>query len=270
MRTMPCVMTATIALTALIVGSSDARAQADNPESALHATQRPDCIFTPVSNAPFAAEAVTIWRPPATSGRPELRVTARYYRDRAGRVRVDFIEGMSQGKVFITLGADSREAYELDTANRTAFNGVRGHVAAVVGGGCGDWFNVPVSMNRFVSVKGVPLHDESLGTRSIEGVEVVGTRFNTKQAQNFKASMLPGERWVSPELKVVVYSRLEDSVVGVVEHQLRKLAARNRHPTCSRCQPITGSQGGHGVAGRGTTRTRHISAVRGYVRGDSR
>jgi hypothetical protein len=32
-----------------------------------------------------------------------------------------------------------------------------------------------------------------------------------------------GERWVSPDLKLVVYSRREDSTVGVVEYQLRKI-----------------------------------------------
>ncbi len=224
MTTMRCVMTAMIALTTLIVGSPGALAQAGSPDSAVPPTQRPDCIATPVFDAPFSAEAVTAWHPPATSGRPELRVTARYYRDRAGRVRVDFVEGMSQERVIITRGAESREAYELDTANRTAFKTVRGHVAHLVAGGCGDWFQVPVSMNRFVSFRGMPLHEESLGTRSVEGVQVLGTRFNTRPPLTFNGMMLPGERWVSPELKVVVYSRLEDSVVGVVDYQLRKIS----------------------------------------------
>jgi hypothetical protein len=33
-----------------------------------------------------------------------------------------------------------------------------------------------------------------------------------------------GERWVSPDLKLVVYSRREDSHVGIVEYQLRKIS----------------------------------------------
>jgi hypothetical protein len=224
MRTMRCLTTAMIALTILIVGSPGALAQAGSPDSAVPPPQERDCIAEPVFDAPFSAEAVTAWHPPAASGRPELRVTARYYRDRAGHVRVDFVEGMSQERVIITRGADSREAYELDTANRTAFRTVRSHVAMLVGAGCGDWFNVPVSMNRFVSFRGMPLHEESLGTRSIEGVPVFGTRFNTNPPVTFNGTLLPGERWVSPELKVVVYSRLEDSVVGIVEHHLRKIS----------------------------------------------
>jgi hypothetical protein len=44
------------------------------------------------------------------------------------------------------------------------------------------------------------------------------------------ATFPPGERWVSPELKVVVYSRLEDSIVGVVGYQLRNIS-RSEPPT---------------------------------------
>lgn len=223
MRTMRCVTTAMIALTTLIMGSRGALAQDTSHASVVPPAQRPDCIATPVLAAPFSAEAVTTWHPPANSGRPELRVTARYYRDSAGRVRVDFVEGMGQERVIITDGAASREAYELDTPNRTAFKTVRGHVAMLVGGGCGDWYQVPVSMNRFVTVLGMPLNEQSLGTRSIEGVEVVGTRQNTRPPVTFDGVMLPGERWVSPELKLVVYSRLEDSIVGVVGYQLRNI-----------------------------------------------
>ena len=128
---------------------------------------------------------MTTWHPPANSGRPELSVTARYYRDSAGRVRIDFVEGMGQERVILTGAAGSREAYELDTATRIAFYAPRGHVASLVGGGCGDWYQVPVSMNRFVAVLGMPLKEQSLGTGSIEGVEVVGTRHNTRAPVTF-------------------------------------------------------------------------------------
>lgn len=225
MRTRRCVTTAMIALTALmIVGSLGVRAQDGSHDSSVPPAQRPDCIATPVFGAPFSAEAVTTWHPPAKSGRPELRVTARYYRDGAGRVRVDFVEGMGKERVIITGPAASREAYELDTANRIAFRTVRGHVAMLVAGGCGDWYQVPVSMNRFVAVLGMPVDEESLGTRSMEGVEVLGTRHNTRPPVTFDGVVLPGERWISPELKLVVYSRLEDSVVGVVGYQLRNIS----------------------------------------------
>ena len=226
MRTSRFVTTAMIALSALmIVGSPGALAQDGNHDSAVPPTERPDCIATPVFGAPFSAEAVTTWHPPANSGRPELRVTARYYRDGAGRVRVDFVEGMGKERVIITGPAASREAYELDTAKRIAFRTVRGHVAMLVAGGCGDWYQVPVSMNRFVAVMGMPLNEESLGAQSIEGVQVLGTRHNTRPpVTSHGVKVLLGERWISPELKLVVYSRIEDSVVGVVGYQLRNIS----------------------------------------------
>ena len=167
---------------------------------------------------------MTTWHPPANSGRPELSVTARYYRDSAGRVRVDFVEGMGQQRVILTDAAGSRGAYELDTAKRIAFYAPRGHVAMLVGGGCGDRYQVPVSENRFHAVMGMPLKEQSLGTGSIEGVEVAGTRHNTRTPVTFVGKQFPGERWVSPELKLVVYSRIEDSVVGVVGYQLRNIS----------------------------------------------
>ena len=225
MRTRRCVTTAMIALTALVlVGSPGALAQDGSHDSTVPPAKRPDCIVTPVVGAPFSAEAVTTWHPPANSGRPELRVSARYYRDSAGRVRVDFVEGMGQERVILTGAAGSREAYELDTATRIAFYAPREHVASLVGGGCGDWYQVPVSMNRFVAFMAMPLGEESLGTRSMEGVEVLGTRHSTRPpVTSHGVKVLPGERWISPELKLVVYSRIEDSVVGVVAYQLRNI-----------------------------------------------
>ena len=237
MRTMRAVRTAAIALLPLIIGSSGDLAQSAS-DLAAAPSERPDCIATPVLGAPFSADAVTTWHPPENSGRPELRVTARYYRDGAGRVRVDFVEGMDKERIIITGPAASREVYELDTATRTAFSTTRGHVAMVVAGGCGDWYHVPVAKNRFVAVMGMPLDDESLGTRSMGGVEVIGTRHNTRPPMTFDGVVLPGERWTSPELKLVVYSRIEDSVAGVVGYQLRNIS-RTEPPAPGRSPSFT-------------------------------
>jgi hypothetical protein len=225
MRTRQCVTTALAALTILLLaGSPDALAQDGSRDSVVPATQRFDCIATPAAGAPFSAEAVTTWHPPANSGRPGLSMTARYYRDSAGRVRVDFVEGNGQEKVILTDAAERRAGYELDTAERVAFYASREHLASLVGGGCGDRFLVPVSMNHFVSFRGMPLDEESLGTRSLEGVEVLGTRYNTRRPLTTSGVVsVPGERWISPELKLVVSSRMEDSVVGVVGYQLRNI-----------------------------------------------
>jgi hypothetical protein len=77
-------------------------------------------------------------------------------------------------------------------------------------------------MNRFVGFFASPLDAEALGKRLMEGVRVTGARFKTKLPASVIGIGL-GERWISPELKLVVYSRREDSHVGVVEYQLRSI-----------------------------------------------
>ena len=92
----------------------------------------------------------------------------------------------------------------------------------MVGDGGANRFVLLESMRRFLvffvtpdnvdSVSGPG--EESLGQSSIAGIRVTGTRFVTR---------LPGfdngraERWVSPELQVVVYSRSEDTRYGILE-----------------------------------------------------
>lgn len=223
MRRMPTAIGSAIAVTILMVSPTRALAQAVSSEREVAPwNRRPECIATRVLDAPFSAEAVTAWHPPANSGKAELRSTARYYRDRAGRVRVEFVGGMTPDRVMITLDAGSRVAYLLDTVARTAMKMSRGSMAMIVGGGC-HRFVLPLSMNRVVSFGGSPLDEESLGDRSMAGVQVTGTRFSTMLPANVTGMAL-GERWVSPELRLVIYSHREDSVVGVVEHQLGKIS----------------------------------------------
>ena len=84
----------------LLVRSTSALAQTARPEQEANLWNRsPECIGAPVRDAPFTAEAVTVWHPSPNSGRAELQSIARYYRDRAGRVRVDFVGGMTPQRV---------------------------------------------------------------------------------------------------------------------------------------------------------------------------
>jgi hypothetical protein len=225
MRRLPPVTDAMIAVIMFLVSPTSALAQTASPKQEANQWNRtPECIVAPVRDAPFSAEAVTVWLPSPNSGRAELQSIARYYRDRAGRVRVDFVGGMTPQRVIVTPDADSNVAYLLDTVARAAISGTRGLVAMIVGGGCfDDHFVLPLSMNRFVGFLGRRLDEESLGEESMGGVRVTGTRFNTMLPASVTGMAL-GERWVSPELRLLVYSRREDSVVGVVEHQLRKIS----------------------------------------------
>jgi hypothetical protein len=224
MRTTPLVTSAVIVLTILIASPMGVVAQGGTADGAETIDTRPECIATVVRDAPFSAEAVTAWHPPANSGKAELRSVARYYRDGAGRVRVDFVEGMSPQRVMIVPDADSRVAYFLDTAARTIIKSTRGMLGMIVGSaGCfNNHFVLPLSMRRFISFHASPLDEESLGQRPIGGVQTTGTRFTMTLPAGVRG-MGRGERWVSSELNLVVYGRREDSEAGIVEHRLRRI-----------------------------------------------
>src|SRR6266540_2603541 len=130
MRTRLAVIVCVIALGILIASSISAFAQPASDElneSELRAEHERGSILvrTPVLNSPFSGEAVTTWRPMSNSGSREVRGTARYYRDRAGRIRVEqtFVGhtgGKTPDRVLVTPDADSRWAYVLDPAARPA------------------------------------------------------------------------------------------------------------------------------------------------------
>jgi hypothetical protein len=228
MRRMPPVMRSVMAVTILIVSPTWALAQAesprlDDPDDPWWRNGGPRCISTLVRDAPFSAEAVTVWYPPANSGRTELRVTARYFRDHTGRVRVDYLDGPSRARVMVTPDADRGAVHFLDTAARTTTKWGPMTLAMSVGADCSYSLEIPLSMNRFIGFHAIPLDAEALGERLTQGVRVTGSRFKTKLPGSVIGMGL-GERWVSPELKLVVYSRREDSHVGIVEYQLRKIS----------------------------------------------
>jgi hypothetical protein len=226
MRRMPPVMQCVIAVTILLVSPTAALAQAespgDQPDDPWWRTGGPRCISTLVRDAPFSAEAVTVWYPPANSGRTERHVTARYFRDHTGRVRVDYLDGPTRARVMVTPDADRPVMHVLDTDARTTTKSGRTSLASNVGADCFNSLEMPLSMNRFISFHAIPLNAEPLGERLMHGVRVTGARFKTKLPDSVIGMGL-GERWVSPELKLVVYSRREDAHVGVVEYQLRKI-----------------------------------------------
>jgi len=124
MRRMPPLTGSAIVVIMLVVSPTDAFAQTPTPEQRAEVWNRsPDCIALPLRDAPFSAEAVTVWHPSANSGRTELRVIARYYRDRAGRVRVDFVGGNTPQRVFITGDADSHVTYLLGHGRTNDYQG---------------------------------------------------------------------------------------------------------------------------------------------------
>jgi hypothetical protein len=203
---------------------------------ALGTCARPltQCILggAPVLDAPFTAEATTTWRPPANRGQPEMRATSRYYRDRAGRVRVeqDFA-GADAGpqRIFVTPDPDGRQMYDLDPKARTATAVGRGGAQGMVEAAGRYGLVLPLRRYEFISFFEIPenlslrgpLDAESLGRRRMEGLETTGTRFVFPLIGETGSGR--AERWVSQALGLVVYSRAEDAIVGVVEYRLTNI-----------------------------------------------
>lgn len=192
----------------------------------------------PVVDAPFSAEALTVWHPPASSGRNEWRATARHYRDRAGRVRVEQVfvgQAREQRPQRVIVISDPHNASGslLDSAARTVRRISRGEAVSTVGGA--NSVVMPISMTRFIgfpqpqrhTVHGNTAHgEESLGQRFVAGIETVGTRLSVTWLLGLTAREVETtqERWISPELKLMVFSRTEDSLIGNVEHRLTNIS----------------------------------------------
>jgi len=198
----------------------------------------------PVLNAPFSAEATTTIRQTLKDGtRIERRGTARYYRDSAGRVRVeqtivDPENPAAPPKVRVTIHADPvrQIVHTLDPAGRKATAALRFAAGLAVGGG--DTFAVPLGGPRFLifnvgrRARGDlefddESHEESLGTRLIQGVETSGRRITFSvpagRIGNDRPLQFVDERWESAELKLVIYARSSDPRTGVVEYQLTNI-----------------------------------------------
>jgi hypothetical protein len=199
---------------------------------------------TPVVGVPFSATATTTVRQTLRDGtRVERTGTARYYRDRAGRVRVEQSVGghasgaASDRAVRITIGPDPSAGVmlALDPVARTANQHPRAINAAAIGGG--DTYAVPLGGPRWrflVFSRGERLrglgaegHEDSLGVRRVEGIDVIGRRLTMTIPPgafgNDRPYDIVDERWESPELMLLMYARSEDPRAGVIDYRLTDL-----------------------------------------------
>jgi hypothetical protein len=203
-----------------------------------------------VVGAPFSAEAITtLHKITVESRRPvNLSATARYYRDGTGRVRVeqplptDVSKGNEGTLVWVTLDDPEFRDGVVAVNPRTGVPGFLPRFASADCIGGGHTFAVPVGYDeghaRFLvlvrpidyydvrTLQGLEPKEESLGERSIEGVTSVGHRTTiilpAGQADPYNGSPveLIDERWESPELKLLVQSRVSDSRTGTIEYRL--------------------------------------------------
>jgi hypothetical protein len=184
----------------------------------------------PVVGAPFSASAMTtITGVRADGTRFERSMPAVYYRDAAGRVRVELtIDG--QGPRISVQPEPGQSMYWLDASKRSARRIPTEIEGWVVGGG--KHFGVPVAVNKFLHVarfRGIEdllsdATEESLGSRQIAGIETIGRRIVLAVPVGYLGNGRPldivDERWESTELHLVIESRYSDPRFGLVEYGL--------------------------------------------------
>jgi len=204
-----------------------------------------------VPNAPYSADAVTrVTQVLGDGTRIEQSVTAKFYRDSAGRVRREqTIMGLTaEPQTTITVDPDPGDGsgYLLEASTRTARRTPLLGGDFLTGGGVirlatptgtrvlslNGEPGLYVSTARLGGVQpqvpaGVRPVEESLGTRQIEGVKATGRKTTTTipagQIGNDRPIQITDERWESPELRLLLFSRHHDPRASDVEYQLTNI-----------------------------------------------
>jgi hypothetical protein len=185
-----------------------------------------------VPDAPFSADATTTVTQVLSDGtRIEQATTARFYRDRAGRVRREQtilgLGGLAGGNMqTITIAPDPANgtAFTLDPMTRMAiplagnFTYQTTASTVIVQGRTGG----PLG-----GAGGSSPTEEILGARQFESVRALGRKTTsvipTGQIGNDRPIEITDERWESPELRMLIYSRNSDPRTGVVEYRLTNI-----------------------------------------------
>jgi hypothetical protein len=200
----------------------------------------------PVLGAPFSADATTTVHAILGDGsRLDQSTTDRYYRDSAGRVRVERpMSGlpppatMSERHIRTVIVPDPGKAgvYTLDAETRTARSAPRSLVGMTAGGN--RRFSVPVGGVRFLDflragdlLSADPgafgdVRDEPLGSQRIAGVETTGRRIAITVPAGYRGNSQPiemiDERWESAELNLLIQSWHSDAR-STIEYRLSNI-----------------------------------------------
>ena len=178
-----------------------------------------------IKGAPFSGDAVITLKLSQYDGtKIERSVTGKYYRDSEGRVRREqLVVGLGQ----MMPNKDSQGIV-------TIVDPVAGFVYTIVGGQREVQrlpivkVAVPTDMGAAGPI-GVEVGQkaEPLGTRQIEGVSATGTKTTLTIPPGLMGNERPvdvvEERWVSPELKLVLLSRQHNPFSGETEYRMANI-----------------------------------------------
>jgi hypothetical protein len=194
----------------------------------------------PVEDAPYSAEVVSeITQDLPDGNRIERRTTGAVARDSRGRVRREH-QLAAIGPVvpegdarMVTISDPVADAhYSLDPARKVAMRSRSPRVAGPFGGAPGSMISGQrIDPEVALEVRGEPeppdAKTEQLGTREFEGVRAEGTRTTTTLPAgaigNVRPIQIVTERWYSPELHVVVFSRRADPRFGETIYRLTNI-----------------------------------------------
>jgi hypothetical protein len=191
-----------------------------------------------VTDAPFSADATTTVTQVLSDGtRIEQTTNARFFRDRAGRVRREQtilgLGGLTGNMQTITIAPDPADgtAFTLDPTTRTARRVPR--MAIALAGNMtfrtndGTILVTRRSVGQPLGGPGASPTEEMLGARQFDGVRALGRKTTrtipTGQIGNDRPIEITDERWESPELRMLLYSRNSDPRTGVVEYRLTNI-----------------------------------------------
>ena len=205
-------------------------------------------------NAPFSADAIMVVKMAFFNGeRLEQTNTAKYYRDSAGRSRVEHgSPGATQSTsarsvptiiddkpgdhenvwLIQVLDAEAQKTHSLSRELVGLGMGGDGeHLTVAVGGRRFVCFEHAEGIHRFLRLPEEWLQRESLGTRHVEGIAAIGTRVTlTVPPSTLRttgpasvAATIVDEQWAAPELGIVISARHEDSRYGTIEYRVANI-----------------------------------------------
>jgi hypothetical protein len=206
-------------------------------------TACPETTFTGLKNEPYQAQATTETKQTLADGsHTDLTTTATFARDSEGKTV--HIQTLSNGTTFTTIldpvrkthtdfTSDTKVAHVMTLpgtlpsgATVAIASGFAGSPTEPAVGAVGGFF-VEGHTNTAQSKNKLNAATESLGTKTIEGIEVVGTRTTSTipagAIGNDKALTTTRETWESPELKLVISSAQNDPRFGQTTYSLTNI-----------------------------------------------
>lgn len=209
----------------------------------------------PVQNAPYSAEIVTeVTQEFSDGNRIERRTTSTVARDGRGRVRreqqlaaIGPVLPDSEVRMVTINDPVARVHYSLDPMRKAAIRNRppgQPRATALPPPPPTDAMGA-VGMVTFSHHVEVPspqdVRSEKLGSKEIEGVAAEGSRTTMTipagAIGNVRAIEITSERWYSPELRVVVYSRRSDPRFGDTTYRLTNIIRAEPDPALFQVPP---------------------------------